>query len=250
MRDRERLDPGVGIERAEHPPHVVAHGVGAQVELFRDLRGGAPACQQVQDLVLARRQVRVGVRSGLRLAVRDDAEDADDPAALPERNCADLDLDTLAAGLDHDDRGIGRLLRSHHLAEKRLLGRARLLGHDHGRLLASANVAHELVGGGIDPADDPVAVDCIARDVHLLEGAVDIVYKRDLDKAKDKVRMRSEKIDEFREKYSNPYVAAERGYIDAVIQPHETRKKIISALEMLQTKRDKNPPKKHGNIPL
>jgi propionyl-CoA carboxylase beta chain len=82
------------------------------------------------------------------------------------------------------------------------------------------------------------------------EGAVDIVYKRDLDKAKDKAKMRAEKIEEFREKYSNPYVAAERGYLDAVIQPHETRKKIIDALEMLQTKRDKNPPKKHGNIPL
>jgi propionyl-CoA carboxylase beta chain len=82
------------------------------------------------------------------------------------------------------------------------------------------------------------------------EGAVDIVYKRDLDKAKDKAKMRAEKIEEFREKYSNPYVAAERGYIDAVIQPHETRKKIIDALEMLKTKRDKNPPKKHGNIPL
>ena len=82
------------------------------------------------------------------------------------------------------------------------------------------------------------------------EGAVDIVYRRDLDKAKDKAKMRAAKIEEFREKYSNPYVAAERGYIDAVIQPRETRKKIIDALEMLQTKRDKNPPKKHGNIPL
>jgi propionyl-CoA carboxylase beta chain len=82
------------------------------------------------------------------------------------------------------------------------------------------------------------------------EGAVDIVYRRDLDKAKDKAKMRAQKIEEFREKYSNPYVAAERGYIDAVIQPRETRKKIIDALEMLQTKRDKNPPKKHGNIPL
>src|SRR6476646_366570 len=61
------------------------------------------------------------------------------------------------------------------------------------------------------------------------EGAVDIVYKRELDKAKDKVKMRAEKIEEFREKYSNPYVAAERGYVDAVIQPHETRKKIIQA---------------------
>ncbi|MGB9106230.1 MAG: acyl-CoA carboxylase subunit beta, partial [Terriglobales bacterium] len=82
------------------------------------------------------------------------------------------------------------------------------------------------------------------------EGAVDIVYKRELDKANDRTAARQGKIDEFREKYSNPYVAAERGYIDAVIQPRETRKKLIQALEMLQTKRDKNPPKKHGNIPL
>jgi propionyl-CoA carboxylase beta chain len=82
------------------------------------------------------------------------------------------------------------------------------------------------------------------------EGAVDIVYKRDLDKAKDRAAMRQEKIDEFRDRFANPYVAAERGYIDAVIRPRETRKKLIQALEMLQNKRDKNPPKKHGNIPL
>ncbi len=82
------------------------------------------------------------------------------------------------------------------------------------------------------------------------EGAVDIVYRRELDKAKDKGELREQKIAEFRERYSNPYVAADRGYIDAVIQPRETRKKLIQALEMLQNKRDKNPPKKHGNIPL
>ena len=57
-------------------------------------------------------------------------------------------------------------------------------------------------------------------------------------------------MEEFRERFANPYVAAERGYIDAVIRPQDTRKKVIDALEMLQTKRDKNPPKKHGNIPL
>ena len=82
------------------------------------------------------------------------------------------------------------------------------------------------------------------------EGAVDIVYKRDLDKAKNKAEMRQQKIEEFRDRFANPYVAAERGFVDAVIQPRETRKKLIQALEMLQTKRDKNPPKKHGNIPL
>jgi propionyl-CoA carboxylase beta chain len=82
------------------------------------------------------------------------------------------------------------------------------------------------------------------------EGAVDIVYKRELDRAENRAEARQKKIEEFRERFANPYVAAERGYVDAVIQPRETRKKLIQALEMLETKRDKNPPKKHGNIPL
>ncbi|HZR58002.1 MAG TPA: acyl-CoA carboxylase subunit beta [Terriglobales bacterium] len=82
------------------------------------------------------------------------------------------------------------------------------------------------------------------------EGAVDIVYKRDLDGAENRGAVRQKKIEEFREKFANPYVAAERGFVDAVIQPRETRKKLIQALEMLATKRDKNPPKKHGNMPL
>jgi propionyl-CoA carboxylase beta chain len=82
------------------------------------------------------------------------------------------------------------------------------------------------------------------------EGAVDIVYKRDLAHAVNRDEMRQRKMEEFRERFANPYVAAERGFVDAVIQPRETRKKLIQALEMLETKRDKNPPKKHGNIPL
>ncbi|MBZ5720589.1 MAG: acyl-CoA carboxylase subunit beta [Acidobacteriia bacterium] len=82
------------------------------------------------------------------------------------------------------------------------------------------------------------------------EGAVDIVYKRDLEHAANREEARQHKIEEFRERFANPYVVAERGFVDAVIQPHETRKRLIQALEMLQTKRDKNPPKKHGNIPL
>jgi propionyl-CoA carboxylase beta chain len=82
------------------------------------------------------------------------------------------------------------------------------------------------------------------------EGAVDIVYKRELEKAENRDVLRTEKIEEFRDRFANPYVAADRGFVDAVIQPRETRKKLIQALEMLQTKRDKNPPKKHGNIPL
>src|SRR6202050_5249321 len=89
------------------------------------------------------------------------------------------------------------------------------------------------------------------------EGAVDIVYKRELDAAKNgapgsvsRESLRQKKIEEFRDRFASPYVAAERGYVDAIIQPRETRKKLIQALAMLETKRDKNPPKKHGNIPL
>ncbi|MBI3668187.1 MAG: acyl-CoA carboxylase subunit beta [Acidobacteria bacterium] len=84
------------------------------------------------------------------------------------------------------------------------------------------------------------------------EGAVNIVYKRELERAPeaDRQRLRQEKITEFRERFANPYVAAERGYIDAVIEPSQTRAKLITALRALETKRDTNPKKKHGNIPL
>jgi propionyl-CoA carboxylase beta chain len=82
------------------------------------------------------------------------------------------------------------------------------------------------------------------------EGAVDIVYKRELDAAANREQVRREKIEEFRDRFANPYVAADRGFVDAIIQPRETRKKLIQALAMLENKRDKNPAKKHGNIPL
>jgi propionyl-CoA carboxylase beta chain len=82
------------------------------------------------------------------------------------------------------------------------------------------------------------------------EGAVNIVYRREVEKAEDPERLRREKVQEFRGRFANPYSAAERGYIDDVIQPRDTRPKLIAALHMLETKRDTNPPKKHGNIPL
>jgi propionyl-CoA carboxylase beta chain len=84
------------------------------------------------------------------------------------------------------------------------------------------------------------------------EGAVNIVYKRELDRALEAGRepLRREKIAEFRERFANPYIAAERGYIDAVIEPSQTRAKLITALRSLENKRDTNPKKKHGNIPL
>jgi propionyl-CoA carboxylase beta chain len=82
------------------------------------------------------------------------------------------------------------------------------------------------------------------------EGAVNVLYKRELESAPDPAALRAEKVAEFRQKFANPYVAAARGFIDEVIRPRQTRAKLISALAKLETKRDRNPPKKHGNIPL
>ncbi len=82
------------------------------------------------------------------------------------------------------------------------------------------------------------------------EGAVNILYRRELQQAADPVARRAELVSEFREKLANPFVAASRGYIDEVIQPRATRAKLIAALASCDNKRDKNPPKKHGNIPL
>jgi propionyl-CoA carboxylase beta chain len=84
------------------------------------------------------------------------------------------------------------------------------------------------------------------------EGAVDIVYKRELGAAppEDRARLRQEKVAEFRARFANPFVAAERGYLDSVIEPADTRKRVITSLCALENKRDTNPRKKHGNIPL
>jgi propionyl-CoA carboxylase beta chain len=99
------------------------------------------------------------------------------------------------------------------------------------------------------------------------EGAVNIVYGREIERAVKEAEEaeggltearrqeilaaeRNHKVHEFRERFANPYIAAERGYVDAVIHPRDTRRRLIAALEMLDGKRDKNPAKKHGNIPL
>jgi propionyl-CoA carboxylase beta chain len=82
------------------------------------------------------------------------------------------------------------------------------------------------------------------------EGAVNILYKREIDAAPDPAALRAAKTAEYRDKLANPYVAASRGFIDEVIAPRTTRRRLIAALSKLETKRDRNPPKKHGNIPL
>jgi acetyl-CoA carboxylase carboxyltransferase component len=82
------------------------------------------------------------------------------------------------------------------------------------------------------------------------DGAVNIIFRKELEKAEDPVQRKAELVAEYRQKFASPYVAAERGYIDDVIEPKETRPRLINALEMLSNKRDSNPAKKHGNIPL
>ena len=82
------------------------------------------------------------------------------------------------------------------------------------------------------------------------EGAVNIIFRREIAEAENADETRARLVAEYREKFANPYVAASRGYVDAIIEPHETRPRLINAIEMLQNKRDTNPPKKHGNIPL
>ncbi len=82
------------------------------------------------------------------------------------------------------------------------------------------------------------------------EGAVRIIFKKELEKADDPKAVEEKLVAEYREKFANPYTAAEKGYVDEVIVPSETRWKLVSALRLLATKRDSNPPRKHGNIPL
>jgi propionyl-CoA carboxylase beta chain len=82
------------------------------------------------------------------------------------------------------------------------------------------------------------------------DGAVNIIFRKELEKAADPAARKAELVKEYREKFANPYVAASRGYIDDVIEPHQTRARLINGLEMLENKRDSNPQKKHGNIPL
>lgn len=82
------------------------------------------------------------------------------------------------------------------------------------------------------------------------DGAVNIVFRKELGQAEEAAKRKAELVAEYREKFANPYVAAARGFIDDVIEPRETRPRLINALEMLSNKRDTNPPKKHGCIPL
>ena len=82
------------------------------------------------------------------------------------------------------------------------------------------------------------------------QGAVNILYREELAEADNPDELRDELIDEYREEFANPYTAADRGYVDDVIEPPETRQRLVEDLEMLQGKREQTPQKKHGNIPI
>src|SRR5437016_1938048 len=82
------------------------------------------------------------------------------------------------------------------------------------------------------------------------KGAVEILFRKDINESPEPQRATDAKIEEYRQKFAHPYIAAGRGYVDDIIDPRDTRPRLIDALDTLRTKRDKNPPKKHGNIPL
>ena len=82
------------------------------------------------------------------------------------------------------------------------------------------------------------------------KGAVEIIFRREIAAADDPKRLEEERTQEYRELFANPFTAAERGYVDDIIEESETRARLAEGLRLLAGKRDRNPPKKHGNIPL
>jgi acetyl-CoA carboxylase carboxyltransferase component len=82
------------------------------------------------------------------------------------------------------------------------------------------------------------------------DGAANIIFKKDIEGAEDPVQTRAEKIQEYKDKFATPYIAAQRGYVDSVIEPKESRPRLANAFEMLASKRENRPAKKHGNLPV
>ncbi|MDO9378071.1 MAG: acyl-CoA carboxylase subunit beta [Nocardioidaceae bacterium] len=110
--------------------------------------------------------------------------------------------------------------------------------------------AYDVMGSKHLGADVNVAWPSAQIAVMGAQGAVNILYRNELKEAEDPEARRIELIDDYERTLANPYTAAERGYVDAVIQPHETRSEVVRSLRLLRTKRETLPPKKHGNIPL
>jgi propionyl-CoA carboxylase beta chain len=110
--------------------------------------------------------------------------------------------------------------------------------------------AYDVMGSKHLGADMNIAWPTAQIAVMGAQGAVNILYRNELRDADDPEVRRAELITEYEDTLANPYIAAERGYVDAVIPPHETRAEIVRSLRLLRSKRETLPPKKHGNIPL
>lgn len=110
--------------------------------------------------------------------------------------------------------------------------------------------AYIVMGSKLLRSDVNLAFPCAEIAVMGADGAVNIIFREKIAKAADPAKERQKLTQEYEEKFGNPYISAELGYTDEVIEPSQTRFRIIEALEMLKTKKDTNPPKKHGNIPL
>ena len=105
---------------------------------------------------------------------------------------------------------------------------------------------HPMVGSDEENA---IPVARLERDL-APQGAVEIIHRRELQQAADPIARREELVEEYTERTANPYIAAERGYVDDVIDPAETRPKLIAGLRLLRSKREELPKRKHGNVPL
>src|SRR5207245_464540 len=159
-----------------------------------------------------------------------DREDAALDALIPAEPTRPYDIKALITGVVDE----GRFLEVHaHFAPNIVVGFARVAGKSVGIV---ANQPAVLAG-------------CLDLDASV-KGAVNILYRRELARSSDPDALRQQKVAEFRSKFANPYVAADRGFVDEVIYPRQTRKKIAAGLDMTRNKRDRNPPRKHGNIPL
>src|SRR6202795_1624074 len=171
---RDRLEPGVDVERLQDVADVVPHSLGAEVKLAGDLFGRAALLQEAQHLGLPRRQVRVGRRRRLVLLdVQDLSEDADHPPAALERNRADLDGQPFAIRVDDHHLVVRAGPRADEVPGEDLPRPARFLGRHDGGELAAANVSDALPRGRIQPADDPVGIDHVGGYADPLNGVLD-----------------------------------------------------------------------------
>jgi hypothetical protein len=169
--ERHGLEARVDAEGSKDGPDVVTHRLHTDMQLSRDLISRAAMFEQAQDFDLARRQVRMHGRSSILLYVFDLAEDADYVVAALERHTAHLHRDALSVGIQEDAPIVRALRGAHEVAEEELVPAAPILGSEDGSQLPPAHVSHDPLRSGIDPADDPVAIDHVGGHADALHFA-------------------------------------------------------------------------------